>query len=619
MQRRLAAILHADVAGYSRLMAGDELGTLADLKSRLDVLKEAIAGNSGRICNTAGDAILAEFLSVSAAVAAAIQAQRRIAELNDDVSNERRLDLRVGINLGEVIADDDGQVYGTGVNVAARLQELAEPGGIAISGRAKQQADPEIKADFLSIGDKRLKNIPTPVHVFRIVIDGARPVEAVTRQRKRRVPALVALIIGGLILIAGGFGFWLQQRPANTGSSSEHAVITNASDMTRIAVLPFRNASGDPEQDYFAQAITEDLAGALGRFAEFGVMASEALAGFEQPQASPKDIRRKLGVSYLVTGSVRRDGDTVRLVVKLIDTDSGLQLWSERYHRPMGELFEVQDEIVRTVAGEAAVTLGRIESARVFGTAVPDLEAYDLYIQGRALIARETRDENIRARESFRRAIDKDPDFALAYVGLAWTHYREATRGWSQFMSRNLAESERNARYALKLEPDLAEAYEALGWIMLGRGDHEQSEAALKKAISLNPNSLSTMQALGNTLTFLGDAEGAIKAMEKSVSLGARPSARSLPILGLAYVLSGDPKRAIRFLETYAQDRRDHFYYATLAVAHTELGEDTEASEAAQQTLRAWPFFRVEEFVNQFRDPQDRQQIADDLLKAGLE
>jgi adenylate cyclase len=538
--------------------------------------------------------------------------------MNNDISNERRLDLRIGINLGEIIADEDGQVWGTGVNVAARLQALAQPGSITISGRAKQQVDPAMGAAFISLGEQRVKNIPTPINVFGVVADGARSALTSNRRREKRFPAPAALVVAGFVVLVAGVGLWLQQHPEIAPSAREPAV-TVVPEVTRIAVLPFRNASGNPQHDYFAQAITEDLASALGRFSEFAVVASEALASLGDVRASPKAIRRELGVSYLLTGSVRRDGEIVRLVVKLIDTDSGLQLWSERYNRPMGELFEVQDEIIRTVAGEAAVTLGRIESDRVFGKAIPDLEAYDLYIRGRALIARDSRDENVQARELFRRAIEEDPGFALAYVGLAWTYYREASRGWSQFMSRNLAESERVARHALQLEPDLAEAYELLGWIMLGRGEYEQSEVALQKAISLNPNSLGTMQALGNTLTFLGDAEGAIRAMEKSVSLGARPSKRSLPILGLAYVLNGDPKGAIRFLKTYARDRRDHFYYAALAVAHAELGNDLKASEAAEQTIRAWPYFNVDEFVHQFRDPRHRRRIAQDLRKAGLE
>lgn len=617
MQRRLAAILHADVAGYSRLMAGDERGTLADLKSRFDILGNAIARHGGRICNTAGDAVLAEFPSVSAAVSSAVEAQRGIGGRNEGVPAERRLSVRIGINLGEVMAEDDGQVYGTGVNVAARLQGLAEPGGIAISGRAREQVDQSIDVRFVPLGEHHVKNIPTPVRVFRVV-SADEPVSASPPLRWRRRPAVVAAVIAALVIFAGGLGLWSQRAPEEAQQPADPLATRAFATQTRLAVLPFRNASGDAGQDYFADAISEDLRSAIGRFAEIAVIADEAMAAPDGGQKSPQQLRMELGVAYVLSGSIRRDGETVRLFAKLIDAESGLQLWSEHYNRPIDELFDVEDEIVRTIAGEAAVTLSRAETARVFGKASPHLEAYDLYIRGRALVARETRDDNIEARELFRKAIEEDPDYALAYVGLARTHYREATRGWSQFMDRNIAETERLARRALQLDPNLAEGYEMLGWASLLRGKYEQSEAELRKAVELNPNSLGSLQALGNTLTFIGDARGAIQNMEKAVSLGAQPSSRSLPVLGLAYVLSGDPQRAIRFLETYARERRDHFYYATLAIAHAELGDTGKAEAAARETLRAWPFFDAEAFARQFRDAGDQRRIAEDLHKAGL-
>lgn len=619
MERKLAAILYADVAGYSRLVGADEEGTHRVLKARLAAISGAVVAHQGRVCHYAGDAVLAEFASITAALRCAIDLQRSFADSDDNVPQERRLRFRMGVNLGEVIVDGE-DVYGNGVNVAARLESLAEPGGICISGRVLEQVEGRVDVGFASLGPQKVKNIEKAVNAYRVVLDPSEAGRISTAARPpgptRRRAALAATIVA--IVGLAGAAAWLMPWAPTPGPASTDSAARPLSDKPLIAVLPFANTSGDREQDYFAEAVTEDLAGALGRFAEFGVVASEALAGFNDTAATLQDIRSKLGVTYVVTGNVRRDDNAVRLVVKLIDAESGVQLWSERYRRPMGELFEVQDEIVRTIAGEAAVTLGRVESERVFGKALPDLEAYELYIRGRALVAHETRDENLQARELFRQAIAQDPRFALSYVGLAWTHYREMTRGWSQFMSRNLAETERLVRHALQLDPNLPEAYELLGWVMLLRGDYEQSEGALRKAISLNPNSLGTLQALGNTLTFLGDAEGAIRVMEKSVSLGARPSSRSLPVLGLAYVLTGDPKGAIRFLRTYGRDRLDHFYYATLAVAFAELGNAKEADEAAEQTLRAWPFFKVDEFVHQFRDPRDRQRIAEGLRKAGL-
>lgn len=620
MERKLAAILYADVAGYSRLVGVDEEGTHRVLKRRLEAISEAVVAHQGRVCHVAGDAVLAEFASLTAALRCAVGLQRSFADLDESLPEDRKLRFRMGVNVGEVIADGE-EIYGNGVNVAARLEALAEPGGICISGRVFEQVEGKFETGFTYLGPQKVKNIDKALNVYRVILDpneagrSFREARAVAPFRKRA--ALVSAIL--FVIVSAGALAWLNlSQPAVEPATSDPQALPFL-DKPVVAVLPFVNTSPDPDQDYFAEAVSEELAGALGRFPEFGVIAHESLAGFQGPQTTPRDLRRKLGVSYLVTGSVWRDGDDVRLVAKLIDTESGLQLWSERYHRPMGELWEVQDDIVRAVAGEAAVKLGRIESERAFSKATPELQSYDLYIRGLAVMARETRDDNIQARTLFRQALEQDPNFPLAYIGLARTHYREITRGWSQFMSRNVAEMERLVRHALKLDPNLSEGYELLGWVSLVRGEYEQAEMALQTALDLNPYSLSTLQALGNALTFLGDAAGAIEAMEKSVALGARPSSRSVPVLGLAYVLSDDPKAAIHFLETYARDRKDHFYYATLAVAYAELGNDRRAAEAARQTRQAWPFFKAEEFVRQFRDPRDQQLIANALLKAGLE
>lgn len=618
MQRRLAAILHADVASYSQLMAGDEEGTLNALKSRLEVLAEHIRGNGGRICNTAGDAILAEFCSVSSAIRCAADAQRQISDLNESVPKERRLAFRIGINLGEVIAEDDGQVYGTGVNVAARVEALAEPGGIAISGRAREQVDGSAAVRFVPMGEHRVKNIPKPVHIFRVVgrepDAGAKPLAFRWTSSKTKA---VAALIGLFVLAAGALAVWRDElsAPRWAAETQDEGFTTRGN---RIAVLPLHNASGDPQQTHFAEALTEDLMSALGSFAEIGVIARGAIAPYVQAAATPKDLRRELGATYLLAGSVRREGETVRLSIRLVDTGTELQLWSNLYERPIRQLFAAEDEIIRTVAGEVMVAVGRIEMERALAKATPDIEAYDLAARGRALVARETRQDNVAARQLFRKAIQRDAGYALAYVGLAWTHYREATRGWSEFMSQNIDQAEQLAWQALRLEPNLAEAYEVLGWVSLSRGNYEQAEEVLRKAVDLNPNDLGTLQALGNALTFLGDVDAAVLSMEKAVSLGARPSSRSIPVLALAYVLKDEPGKAIRVLDTYGRDRRDYFYFAAHAVAHTELGHVEEAHTAAKAARQAWPFFSVAEFADQFRRHEHRQRIADDLRRAGL-
>lgn len=618
MERRLAAILYADVAGYSRLVDRDEEGTHRTLKSRLSAFSHNITQNGGRICHFAGDAILAEFQSVTAALTAAITSQDAFKRDENGASCENPFLFRIGVNLGEVIVDGD-EIYGTGVNVAVRIQELAEPGGITISGRAKEQIDGAFDIGFLSLGQKRVKNIQNPIHVFRLVTERPSRISFDLSRLMGRVakPAAIAVTASVLILVTALSTLWVADHQVFTAFIDGEAE-TSLVKQTRIAVLPFRNASGDAQQDYFAEAISDDLSNALGRFAEFGVIASEAITKNPDQSVTPQELREKFGAVYLLTGSVRRDQNTVRLTTKLVDTSSGLQLWSERYDRSLAELFAVQDEIVRTIAAEASITLTRLESERAFGKPMPDLEAYDLYLRGRAFLARETRKENVEARALFRRAIDSDPQFAPAYVGLGMTHYREATRGWSHFMARNVEEAERFARRALQLDRGSSDAYVLLGVISLLSGEFENAERSLRRSMQLNPNNLQALLELGVTGAYLGRVEQSVEMLERVVSLGAFLNSRTLAILAMGYVLKNDPGKAVRLLESSETQRRDHFYYATLAVAHAELGNDEQAQLAAEQTNRVWPFFSAEAFAGQYQDPKQRERIIDDLRRAGL-
>lgn len=618
MERRLAAILYADVAGYSRLVDLDEEGTHWALKARLKVFVDSIAENGGRVCHFAGDAVLAEFQSVTAALKTAVAIQVAFNADDRTTPTDNRVRFRIGINLGEVIADGE-EIFGTGVNVAVRIQELAEPGGITISSRAKEQVDGASDVGFVALGRKRVKNIQSPVRVFRIVMDRSSGFSFDFRRSMRRLsrPAALVLSISILLLATAAVTLWMSDRQAFL-SLFPGSPVTFPSTQTRIAVLPFRNARGESREDYFADAITEDLTSALGRFGEIGVVASEAIAAYADAPAWPRDLRDELGVSYLLTGSVRRDTETLRLTTKLIDTKSGLQVWSERYDRPLGELFEVQDEIVRTIAAKASITLGQLESERAFGKAMPDLEAYDLYLRGRALLTRETRTANVEARALFRKAIEKDPRFARAHVGLGMTHYREATRGWSQFMARNVAEAGRLARRALQLDSNSADAYVLSGMVSLISGQFEEAERALQLAMQLNPNNVEVLIELGTVEAYIGNVDGSVEMLERAVSLGANLNSRTLAILAMGYVLQNDPEKAVVLLKSQESGRRDHFYFATLAAAHVELGNVAQARGAAERTRRAWPFFSAAVFAEQYQDPQHRQRIINDLRRAGL-
>ena len=389
--RRLAAVLAADVVGYSRLMQQDDRGTLAALTERRRVFAEQVAAQGGRIVNAPGDSILAEFPSVVAAVECAIDLQARLAELDAGLPEERRMRFRMGVHLGDVLADGAG-IYGDGVNIAARLEAVCDPGGVAVSGAAYEQVRHKPQLRFSDRGEQQVKNIAHPVRIYALELPGKPP----SRRRLRlgRRGAAAALLIA---LVAAGWWAAPWKRP-----QPEPAAAT-------IAVLPFANQSGDPRRDYFSDGVTEDVISALGRFSEMRVMSHGAVQPYKGGATPPEQIGRELRVRYLVRGSVRMAGERVRVGVELTEASSGRLLWSERYDAAGKEMLEIQDRIARNVAGTLAARLASLEHERTAAKPLENAEAYDLVLRARALIARTERVGNREARALLARALELEP------------------------------------------------------------------------------------------------------------------------------------------------------------------------------------------------------------------
>ncbi|MGQ0662174.1 MAG: adenylate/guanylate cyclase domain-containing protein [Pseudomonadota bacterium] len=622
VKRRLVAILAADVAGYSRLMGADEEGTHARLKAHLDALVDPqIAAHRGRIVKTTGDGVLVEFDSVVDAMRAAVDIQRGMVERNAELAEERRILFRMGINVGDVIIDGD-DIYGDGVNVAARLQALAAPGQICVSRAVRDQVRDKLEFSFADLGEHAVKNIARPVKVHRLVYGGDLGPPARRLAGRRRLGLAVAAT--AIVAVAGGLAWYLIPRtePAPAVAVSE-APRLSLSDRPSIAVLPLVNQSGDPAQDYFSDGITDDIIAALGRFSNLAVIARNAVYVYKGKPVQPESLGRELDVRYLVEGSVRRAGNRIRVTVQLTDAMRGLHLWSERYDGEITDVFAVQEEIARGIVATLAVKLTRLEQERAFAKPTENLAAYDYVLRGRKLNSDATRSANIEARQMFEQAIRLDPAYAAAYAGLGWVQYETVTAGWTEFADNVIEEAEALARKALSLDDTLAAAYRLLGFIHLTRRQYDKAIAELNRAIEINPSDAESHGARGAVLIWSGYAKEAKEALETALRFDPSLGRGAHMNLGFVYYLMERYEDAIRFLERGVPRDPGRLYvwysHIGLAAAYAQSGRLDDAGRAKDTVLQLGPFFQIEPFVAQFQNPTHRAHFRDGLRNAGLE
>ncbi len=424
-KRKLAAILIADAAGFSRRMGEDEERALRALNARRELIHQTVAKYHGRVFGGAGDSVVAEFPSAVDALKTAIEMQGAIGALNDAAPEADRMLFRVGINVGDVIVERRN-LFGDGVNVAERLQTLAGPGGICISGNVHEQVRDKLRLDYADLGDQQLKNIVHPVRAFIVGGQGEEAKRSGLRDKPasppRRYPAFAAAILAIALLLAGAAFYGAPWQRAGVS-------VAELSGPPTIAVLPFVNLSGDAAQDYFSDGITQDVIAALGRFSNLSVLASSATAKFKGSNADPDELRKRLGARYVVVGSVRRGGNRVRVTADLTDTSKNLHLWSRQLDRDLTDIFAIQDEITRDIVGALAIKLSRIEQERAFAKGTEKLDAYDYFLRGRAKLAIGTRAENLAARALFEKAIAIDPHYATAMVWLGQTYLNRGVIG----------------------------------------------------------------------------------------------------------------------------------------------------------------------------------------------
>jgi class 3 adenylate cyclase/TolB-like protein len=625
-QRRLAAIVAADMVGFSRRMERDERGTLTALKAlRRDRIDPAIAAHGGRIVKTTGDGLLLEFPSVIAAVTCAVGLQTAMADRNASVADDDRVDFRIGVHLGDIMVDD-GDIFGDGVNVAARLESMAPPGGILVSQSVIDSIGSNVPATFVDAGVRHLKNIAQPVRTHRWLPKGyaAKPASA---SRAAVAPsALVRWTIGVLLAVAiGAAGFWLAGR-LSPGSSvvapaptaGETPATAAEAQRASVAVLPFRNLSGDPSQEYFADGVTEDVISALGRFPSLTVMSRGAVFPYKGRSIKPADIGRDLGVRYLVEASVRRDSDRIRVQAELSDSASGTLLWSQTYDVAPRDVFTVQDEIARSVGGALAVTLTRVEQQRALAKAPHNLDAYDLVLRGRERLWLATRAGNREARRLFEQAIDRDPTYAAAYAWLGRAMVEVANHGWTEDPAQAVERALELGRTALSLDPDHVEALGFVGAAHTLRSEHDQALAASERLLAINPSDADGMVGRLGVLVWSGRIDEAVAAGEAALRLDPNARAGTVFALAMAYYQARRHAEAIRLLEPGVARFPDAaFLHALAAAAYARMGRAEDAAQALQTLRRLDPFFDIDTFGSRFRDPERQDYLREGIVEAG--
>jgi adenylate cyclase len=513
VKRKLTAILSADVKGYSRLMGEDEVGTIRTLNTYKEMMSNLIQQHHGRVVDAPGDNLLAEFGSVVDAVQTAVEIQKELKTRNAELAENRRMEFRIGVNLGDVIEDGE-QILGDGVNIAARLESLSEAGGICISGSAYEQVENKVEVGFEYLGEHMVKNITRPVRVYRVITQAG---VAHGMDKKLELP----------------------EKPS-------------------IAVLPFVNMSGDPEQEYFSDGLTEDLITDLYKISGLFVIARHSVFTYKGKAVRVDQVGRELGVRYVLEGSVRKVGNRVRITAQLVDTLKGGHLWAERYDRDLRDIFALQDEVTQKIVESLAVRLTKREEERLTRKYTDNLEAYDLVLRGLEFYFRFTQEANVKAREIFQKVIDLDPQYALAHSRLGWTYLREWSLGWTQGPG-SLERSSELAKRAIVLDDSLSDAHALLAETYLWKRQHDDAIAEAEKAVILDPNNAERMVDLGNILAWSGRPEEAIEWIKKGMRFNPIRPMAYLFSLGHAYFLTEQYAEAIATLNK-AVDRQPDFW-----------------------------------------------------------
>jgi adenylate cyclase len=580
LRRRLAAILSADVVGYSRLMGLDEAGTLLRLNAlRRELIDPTITAHSGRIVKLIGDGALVEFASAVDAVTCAIEIQKRLREHDAAGSEANPIQFRIGINVGDIIIEG-GDILGDGVNIASRIEGIAEPGGISISEDTWRQVQGKVAANFVDAGEQTLKNIARPLRVYR-----------------------------------------LDQGSAATTASAAPRPMPVQSDKPSIAVLAFNNMSGDPEQEYFSDGISEDIITDLSKLSELRVIARNSTFTYKGKPVDVKQVGRELGVGYVLEGSVRKAGNRVRVTGQLIDVASGAHVWADRFDRDLNDIFAVQDELTREIIAALKLKLTSEQKDRLSRKTTIDIEAYNLFLRAREQAYLQTKSSNVEARALLERAIAISPDFAAAYACIAFTRLSDYILGKGEAAEQSLQTSLELATRAVEMDDDDPYAHFVLSLVSIWRRNYETARAEVQRCLALAPSSAEGLLQLANLQYYEGDPSGALDTLNAYMRLDPLYPGLTLHFVAQAQHSLGQYEAAVQTLKRRLErDPKSETAYALLASCYGHLGQIDESRSAWGQVMTIAPDFSVERRwgILPFKNPASYSHRVEGLRKAGL-
>ncbi len=572
-KRKLSAILSADVKGYSRLMQDDEISTVQTLKAYRELMASIIQEYSGRVVDSPGDNVLAEFGSVVDAVECAVKVQQELKEKNAGLSENRRMEFRIGVNLGDVIEDED-RIYGDGVNIAARVEGVAEGGGICISDRAYDQVENKLALKYEYMGEHQVKNIRRPIGIYKVLMEA---------DDSETLP--------------------LPDKPS-------------------IAVLPFVNMSGDPDQEYFSDGLTEQIIMGLSKVSNLFVIARNSTFIYKGKSVKVQQVARELGVKYVLEGSVQRATDRVRITAQLIDATTGYHLWAESYDRRLTDIFALQDEITSKLISVMEVKLTLGEQARLWeGAGTISITAYDKLWRGFDCYSRYSEQDVAQARKFAKEAINLDQDYALAYVLLGFTLWFDFINGRSKSPLIDLEEAEKCALKALELNDSFDPPHNLLGSVYLSKRQHQNAIEEGNKAVALNPNGADAHAMLAFFLNYSGKPQKAIELMKRAFRLNPIPPPYYFVNLGIAYRMNG---RYLEAIEAYKKAiiRSPDFFaaYVGMAACYSLLEQNEKAHETVSEILRINPNYSIEFMAMSipYEHKTNLENLLEAMRKAGL-
>jgi adenylate cyclase len=583
VQRRLMAILAGDMVGYSRLMELDESGTLARLRAhRVELIDPAIARNGGRIIKNTGDGMLVEFPSLVDAAACAIEIQQRMSRRNADVASDRQIMFRFGINIGDVIIED-GDVYGDGVNIAARVQELAEPGGICVTRAVYEQLGSKLEIAFETMGEPKLKNIARSIPIYRL-----------------------------------HWGQLIKPPHSEAPKESGPAAADAAGEHPSVAVLPLANMSGDPEQEFFADGLTEDIITELSRFRDILVISRNSTFVYKGQSVNIQEVAKALKVQYVVEGSVRKAGNRVRITVQLIDAETDRHIWAERYDRQLEDIFDIQDEVAASIVATLPGRLEAVAQERAIRKPTDNMAAYECVLAAKVLHHRSTLEDNDKAQVLINRAIELDPNYGHAFAWRACILGQTWVRNWCADRDATWNAIVANLETALSLDDRDADVHRVLAAVNINRDDLEAAIYHQEKGLALNPNYDLIVVQQGELLTWLGRPEEGVEWIRKAMRLNPHHPERFWSHLGRAYFVARGYREAIDAFRHISKP--DHLQLAFLAASHAQWGEMEAARNYAGKVLAMDPQFTVEQYMTtlHYKLPEDAEHHREALLAAGL-